>query len=138
MANVNVILDAASVQIVDTASTVNPNAYRVNSPIGEITLAATKAAYESYFNVAGGAGTSLSLPAATIWFLYVKNLDAVANLTIQFQAAGGSLNSSANSEILTPGGVKIYANASEGAGGISAITLISSVGNTAAEILLAA
>ena len=134
MANVNAILDAASVQIVDIAT----NTYRVNSPVGDITLAATKAAYESYFNVAGGAGTALSLPAATIWFLYVKNLDTTANLTVQFQATGGSLNSAANSEILTPGGVKIYANPSEGAGGIIAVTLISSVGSTAAEILMAA
>ena len=125
-------------QVVDTASTVNPNVYRVNSPVGAITLGATKAAYESYFNVAGGAGTVLSLPAATVWVVYVKNLDAAANLTVQVQPTGGALPSAANSPVLTPGGVYVYWNTSEGAGGVTAVTLVSSVGNTAAEILLAA
>lgn len=134
MPNVSTILDSASVQVIDTAT----STYRVNSPIGNITLSATVADYQSYRLIANGGGTSLTLPAATVWFVYVKNLDAAANLTVQFQVTGGSLNSAANSEVLTPGGVKIYANPSEGAGGIIAITLVSSVGNTPAEILLSA
>jgi hypothetical protein len=132
--NVNVILDAASVQVIDTVT----NTYRVNSAIGAITLTANVANYQSFAVIASSPGTVLTLPATKIWFLYVKNLDATANLTVQFQAFGGSLNTAANSEILTPGGVKIYANSSEGAGGIIAVTLISSSGPTAAEVLLAA
>ena len=136
MPNLNVILDAANIQVIDTASTAYPNQYRVNSPIGDITLAASVARYESYFNVASSSGTSLNLPATTLWAFYVKNLDAVANITVQIQATGGSLTSAANSPILTPGGVYIYWNPSEGAGGIIAATLISSVGNTAVELLM--
>lgn len=138
MPNLSVQLNAASIQVIDTGNAAYPSAYRVNSPVGDITLTASKADYQSYANIASSSGTTLTLPAATIWFLYVKNLDAVANLTVRFQATGGILNTAANSEILTPGGVKIYANPSEGAGGIIAVTLISSVGNTAAEILMAA
>lgn len=134
MSNSNVILDSASVQIIDQATSV----YRVNSPVGSVTLGANKSTYESYANIASGAGTSLTLPAATVWAVYIKNLDAVAALTVQVQPTGGALPSAANSPVIVPGGVYIYWNPTEGAGGVTAVTLVSSVGNTAAEILLAA
>lgn len=135
MANVNVLLDAASVQVIDLAT----NTYRVNSPVGTITLAATVADYESYRIISGGAGNALVIPAATIWFLYVKNLDPVATITVQVQPTGGALPTAVNSPILNPGGVYIYANSSEGSptGGIIGVTLSSSVGNTAVELLMA-
>lgn len=133
MPNVNVLLDAASVQVIDLAT----NNYRVNTGIGTITLPASVAAYDSCLNVAISPGTVLSLPTTTVWFFYVKNLDAAANITVQFQVTGGSLNSAANSEVLAPGGVKLFCNPTEAAHGIIAVTLISSVGNTAVEVLTA-
>ena len=134
MSNLNVLLDSASVQVIDLTG----NVYRVNSPVGGIELTASEAAYQSYAVIASSPGTSLTLPASEVWVVYVKNLDAAANLTVQVQPFGGALPSAANSPILTPGGVYIYWNSSEGAGGVIAVTLISSAGPTAAEILLAA
>jgi hypothetical protein len=131
--NVNVILDAASVQVIDTVT----NTYRVNSAIGAITLAANEANYQSFAPIAT-AGTSLTLPAATIWVVYVKNLDAAATLTVQVQPTGGALPSAANSPVLPPGAVYIYWAPLETSGGVIAVTLKSSAGPTAAEILLAA
>lgn len=138
MSNLSVQLNAASIQVIDTGNAAYPNAYRVNSPVGDITLSASKAFYGSYVVSASGAGTAVPLPATTVWFVYVKNLDAAANLTIQLQATGGSLPSAANSPIIVPGGVFIIGNPTEGAGGFTALTIISSVGNTAAEVLVAA
>ena len=132
--NVNVVLDSASIQVIDQTN----NVYRVNSPVGDVTLTANEANYQSYAVIASGGGTALILPASKVWVVYVKNLDAAANLTVQVQPFGGALPSAANSPILTPGGVYIYWDPSEGAGGVIAVTLISSVGSTAAEVLLAA
>lgn len=135
MANSNVLLDAASVQVIDLAT----NTYRVNSGIGTITLQANVADYESFKSIASGAGTVLTLPQTTVWFLYVKNLDLSALITVQVQVTGGTLITAANSPVLNPGGVYIYANSSEGAptGGIVGVTLVSNVGNTAVELLTA-
>ena len=131
--NINCVLDSASVQVIDTVT----NTYRVNSAIGSITLAANEANYQS-FAPSATAGTALTLPAATIWVVYVKNLDAVATLTVQVQPTGGALPSAANSPLLPPGGVYIYWAPVETSGGIIAVTLKSSAGPTAAEVLLAA
>jgi hypothetical protein len=131
--NVSVILDAASVQVIDTVT----STYRVNSAIGDITLNANEASYQSFLPVAT-AGTALTLPTTTIWVVYVKNLDAAATLTVQVQPTGGALPSAANSPVLPPGGVYIYWAPLETSGGITAVTLKSSAGPTAAEVLLAA
>lgn len=135
MANANVLLDAASIQIIDLAT----NTYRVNTPVGTITLAAGLADYRAFVGIATGAGTSIPLATPTVWFVYIKNLDPVATITVQVQVTGGALNSAVNSPILNPGGVLIYANATQGAptGGIIAITLISTVANSAVELLTA-
>ena len=131
--NINCVLDSASVQVIDTVT----NTYRVNSAIGSITLAANEASYQSFAPIAT-AGTALTLPAATIWVVYVKNLDPTATLTVQVQPTGGALPSAANSPLLPPGGVYIYWAPLETSGGIIAVTLKSSAGPTAAEVLLAA
>jgi hypothetical protein len=133
MSNVNVILDSASVQVIDITS----STYRVNSPVGNITLVGSEASYQSFAAIAT-AGPALTLPATTIWVVYVKNLDAAATLTVQVQPTGGALPSAANSPVLPPGGVYIYWAPVESSGGITAVTLKSSAGPTAAEILLAA
>lgn len=133
MSNLSVTLDSASVQVIDTLT----STYRVNSPIGNITLSATDASYQSYAQIAA-AGTALTLPAATVWVAYVKNLDATATLTVQVQPTGGALPSAANSPVLPPGGAYLYWAPVETSGGIIAVTLKSSAGTIAAEVLLAA
>jgi hypothetical protein len=134
MANVNVLLNSASIQVLDGATLT----YRINTPVGTVTLPATAADYDSFVQIAGGAGTILDLPGPTAWFVYVKNLDVAANLSVLFQVTGGALLTLANAPMLTPGGVFIYANPIEFAGaGMIAITLVSSAGPSPAEILLA-
>jgi hypothetical protein len=134
MANINVTLNSASLQVLDLTT----NAFRVNSSIGTITLLATASFYDAYFQAAAGAGSVVSLPAATVWFVYVKNLHLTQSLTVQLTVAGGAQISAANSPILTPGGVFMYANPGEASGGITGVTLIGSGANTSAEVLLAA
>lgn len=134
MANINVSLNSASIQVLDQAS----NLFRVNSVVGTITLAATASFYDAYLQAGSGAGTVLTLPAAQIWVVYVKNLHASQTLTVQLTVIGGVQISAANSPILPPGGVFMYWNPVETAGGITGVTLIGSAGNTSAEVLLAA
>lgn len=134
MPNASVILDSASVQVIDSAT----STYRVNSPIGNITLSATSAVYESYTLVPASPGGALAMPASTMWVVYVKNLDPTAIITVQVQPAGGALPSAVNSPKLPPGAVYIYWSPLETSGGIVGVTLISSVGNTPVEVLLAA
>jgi hypothetical protein len=133
VANVNVVLNSASLQVLDLTT----NLFRLNSPVGTVTLAATSAFYDAYFLAAAGAGTVLTLPAATVWIVYVKNLHATQNVQVLFAAVGGALLSAANSPLVVPGGVFMYWNPSEAAGGITAVTLIGSGANTACEVLLA-
>lgn len=131
--NVNVQLTGASITVLDQAT----STYRVNSPIGTLTLAATSATYDSFVPIANGAGTVLDLPASPVQLVYVKNLDGAANLTVQLTVQGGAQISVANSPVLLPGGVFMYWNVVETTNGIVAVTLISSVNGTAAEVLLA-
>ena len=133
MSNVNVLLNSASIQVLDQTTLT----YRVNSPIGTLTLSASAAAYDSYLNIAGGTGTILTLPVATIYAAYVKNLDPSAFLTVQVQVTAGTLQTAANSPVLSPGGVWMYWTTLDAGSGIIAMTLVSNPGNTAAEVLLA-
>jgi hypothetical protein len=134
MANVNAQLASATIQVLDITTLT----YRVNSPVGTLTLAATAATYDSFVTIVNGAGTALDLPATNVFVVYVKNLDAAATLTVIFQAQGGALLSAANSPVLLPNGVFMYWNTVETSNGISAVTLVSSAATSAAEILLAA
>lgn len=133
MANINVSLNSASIQVLDQAS----NLFRVNSVVGTITLAATASYYDAYFQ-ASTSGTVVPLPALTVFMVYIKNLGATQNLTIQFTAHGGTLLSTANSPVLLPGGVFMYWNTSEASNGIDAVTLTASGSTGPAEILAAA
>lgn len=138
-ANINVILSGATVQVVNTTDSTT----RVNSSSGNPTLGASESTYIDFLPIAAGGGTALTLPAATIWVLYVRNLGGTngtpsGNITVQFQAAGGALNTTANSPIVLPNGVFMYWNTAESAGGITAVTLVASVASTPVEILMAA
>ena len=133
MANVNVVLNSASIQVLDLTT----NLFRINSPVGTITLAATAAFYEPYFQAAAGPGSGLSMPTSTLFVVYVKNLSATNNIQVQFTAIGGAQITAAQSPLLLPGGAFIYWNTVETSGGIVILTLIGSAANTPAEVLLA-
>jgi len=133
MANISVLLNSASIQVLDQTT----NLFRLNSVVGTVTLQATASFYDAYLQAAAGAGTVLALPAATVWVVYVKNLHATQNLTVQLTVAGGVQISAANSPILVPGGVFMYWNPAEAAGGITGVTLVGSGASTSAEVLLA-
>lgn len=137
--NINVVLNGATVQVINTTDSTT----RVNSSSGNPTLAASESTYIDFLPIATGAGTTLTLPAATIWVLYIRNLGGVnstpsGNIQVNFTATGGAAIGAANSPIVLPGGVFMYWNSAETAGGITAVTLISSVANTPVEILMAA
>ena len=134
MANISVILNSASIQVLDQST----NLFRINGPIGTVTLAGTSSFYDAYFQAPVSPGTVLALPAATIWVVYVKNLHATLNLQVLFAVTGGVLLTAANSPLLVPGAVFMYWCPAEAAGGITAVTLIGSGANTSCEVLLAA
>jgi hypothetical protein len=133
VANINVVLNSASIQVLDLTT----NLFRLNSTVGTVTLAATTSFYDAYFLAGTGAGTVVTLPAATVWVVYVKNLHATQNVTVQLTVAGGAQISAANSPIVVPGGVFMYWNPSEGAGGVTGVTLIGSGASTTCEVLAA-
>lgn len=131
MPNITVTLQGASVQVVDNTT----SDFAVNSPIGQIDLSGTSAVYTKY---ALFTTTPLALPlgAATIWVAYVKNLSATATLSVKpTPVAGGTpLN-----YVLPPGGVWLYWCPVETSGGLSGLTLTSSVvaPGSPAEVLVA-
>lgn len=122
MANINVNLAQASLQVLDLTT----NLFRVNDLLGNIVLPATGVFYDAYFQAASGAGTVVNLPAATAWFAVVKNLSATATLTVQHTAQGGTQVSAANSLVLQPGGIWMYVNPVETANGLTGLTLVGS------------
>lgn len=132
MANVNVQLNGASIQVLD-----QNNVFRVNSPVGQVTLPGNTAFYDSFLSVATSPGTVLTLPATTVWVVYVNNLSGSLNLTVQLTVAGGVQISAVNSPVLMPGAVFMYWNPVENSGGITGVTLIGSA-TCPAEVLLAA
>jgi hypothetical protein len=135
--NLNIVLSSAILQVVQNTD----SSQRVNSPVS-VTLPGAEASYFEYLQIAAGGGSVIPLPAVTIWVACVMNLGGVngspaGNLTVQYQAVGGALNSAANSRVIVPLGIDWYFNPTEGAGGIQALTLVASVANTPARILLA-
>ena len=134
MANANVLLDAASGQIIDLAT----NTYRVNFPFGTITFPSAVNEYRPFEGITNGVGSTVTFPTVPCWVVYVKNLDPSATVTVIATVVGGATPLAANSPLLNPGGVWIYWNATETpAGGLVALSLVSSVVNSYVEILLA-
>lgn len=138
MANLNVVLSGATLQVVNTAD----STVRVNSSLASPTLPAADSSYIDFFPVLA-AGSALTLPATTIWVLAIRNLGGIngtpaGNITVRRQVTGGALTAVADSEIVMPNGVYIYWNTAETAGGIIAVTLVASVNLTPVEILMSA
>lgn len=138
MANLNVVLSGATLQVVNTAD----STVRVNSSLASPTLPAAESSYSDFLPILA-AGSAMTLPAATIWVLAIRNLGGIngtpaGNITVRKQVTGGALTAAADSEIIMPNGVYIYWNTTETAGGIVAVTLIASVNLTPVEILMSA
>jgi len=138
MANLNVILSGAQLQVVDTNTSTTPVNFGLNNP----TLAASVEQFIDFLPITVGA-LALTLPAATIWVFALRNLGGIngtpaGNITVQVQVTGGALGTAANSEVVAPGGVKIFWQPTEAANGIIGVTLSASVANTPAAILMAA
>jgi len=137
MANVNAILNGATLQAINTID----GTTRVNSASGNPTLNASTVYYDNYYEVLSS-GSTISIPLNTAWVVWVRNLGGqnstpAGNITVRFTVAGGSQIATADSPIIPPGGIFAYWCTSESAGGFTGLTLIASVNATPAEIMLA-
>lgn len=130
MANLSVVL-SANITLAD--STLSPSPTIVSRSFNNPTLAATVSFYDPFFQ-ASNAGSAVTLPAATCWIAFVKNLDSAATLTVAWTAVGAAGSSSM---VLVPGGIFVYFQPSEGAGGFTAMTLTASAGTINTEVFLA-
>lgn len=134
MPNLSVLLNAT---LSATDTTLSPSATiitrNLNNPqlINGLTVF-----YDPFFQATAG-GSAVSLPSppapATVWVVFVKNLDAAANLTVTFTPTGGA----AETLVLVPGGVFLYFNPTEGSGGITSLTLTASAGTINTEVFVA-
>ena len=132
MANTNINL---SYNIAATDIAANVNVFTRN--ISGFQLAATLWAASDFFQVPTSP-TSISLPATTIYFVYVRNLGA-NNVTLSYTPTGGS----STSLVLLPtgsniGGIFLYGLSAETAGGITAMSLQASTATTPVEYFLGA
>jgi hypothetical protein len=128
--NISVLLNAT---LSATDTTLSPSATIVTRNLNNPTLAGTVVFYDPFFQAAAG-GSAVTLPATTCWVAYVKNLDAAANLTVAWTAVSSAGSSSF---VLVPGGVFVYLQPSEGAGGFTAMTLTASAGTINTEVFVA-
>ena len=128
MPNLSITLQA---QLNVTDTTLTPSPQIITRSLNNPTLAATVSFYDPFFQAS--TATVVPLPAAVVYIAYVKNLDAAATLTVIHTPTGGA----SQSEVLVPGGVFLIFNPSEGAGGITALSLTSSAGPTSAEVMVA-
>jgi hypothetical protein len=131
-ANLSILLNAT---LSATDVTLSPSATMYIRNLNNPTLAGTVAFADMFFQAAASPGSVVCLPAVTCWVLYVKNLDSAANLTVSWNAIGSA---GVSTFILVPGGVFLYMQPTEGAGGFQApLTLISSAGTINTEVFVA-
>ena len=129
--NLSIVL-AATLQTSDT--TLSPSPQIVIRSLNNPTFAAVVESYLPFAQVVNPTTLTITLPAATVFVAYVKNLSAAGNLTVNFTPTGGATQNC----LLIPGGVFLYMQPATTAGGITAMSLASSAGTISAEILTAA
>lgn len=117
MANVNMSLSGAALVVTSAAT----SSQIVNSNSGSPTLACTVSVYE-VLHLTGS--TTLTLPAATTYFVWIRNLTAGQTVECKLTPAGGA--APANGLVLLANGMLTYVNTAETSGGVTAITLIPS------------
>lgn len=84
-------------------------------------------------------GISVTLPAATVYFVFVRNLGA-NNISVSFSPVGGGTPTSI---VLLPvgsnvGGIFVYALSAESGGGITALEFAAASATTPVEYFVAA
>jgi hypothetical protein len=131
MANLSVVL-SSTITVTDT--TLSPSPTIVSRSLNNPTLAPTTVFYDPFFQALAG-GSAVSLPAATCFWVYVKNLSGATNLTVAWTAVGAAGSSTM---LLLPGGVFIYALPAETGGGFTALTLTGAAATVPADVLVAA
>lgn len=135
MANNNVQLAGANVQVIDNASSIQ----RVNSPIATVVAQTAATFYDPYFLVANPGPSALTLPGATVWNVFIRNISGSNTISVTATPQGGA--AWASPYVMPPNSVFLIMAtfaSNPGAGGISALSLGSSGANTFAEIMLSA
>jgi hypothetical protein len=135
VANLNVQLSGATLQVLDNSVSVQ----RVNSPIATPVAQVTADGYYSYYLVANPGPASVVLPAATVWTVFVRNISGSNTISITLTPTGGAAWGSPY--VLAPSGIFLSIvsySTNPSAGGFTAMSLGSSGAGTYAEILLAA
>lgn len=130
--NMNTILGLSLVSV-----NVAQNQTTDNISLQGITLPSTVSYYNQFFQVAT-VSTPVTLPAATTFVVFVRNLSA-NNITVTWTPVSGS----SQSMVLVPvtagfGGVFLYFQTAETAGGLTALSLTAAGGTSSVEIYLAA
>lgn len=115
MPNLSVLLSS---QISITDTTLAPSPTIITRSLNNPTLAANTCFYDPFFQTINGTA-AVNLPATPIYVLYVKNLSAAGNITLNYTPNGGA----STSVVLQPGGLFLYFQPAETAGGITAVTL---------------
>ena len=136
--NINVQAAGVTLQIIDNAGSIQ----RLNSPISNLLAQATVAFYDSYFQVTAttyGTAQALSLPATTVYFVWIRNLHATNTLSVIGTVTGGVAWPVGSVPILAGGGVFAYLMnySAAPANGIIALSVFASASPTPAEILIA-
>ena len=72
-----------------------------------------------------------TLPGATVYLLYLRNVDPKANITVTWTPTGGA---SVVTHVLAPNAVILVSDNPGGAGGITALSLQSDTANASYEI----
>jgi len=129
--NLSTVLSAS---IVVSDATLSPPPQIVVRSLNSPTLAGTTVFYDPFLQAASG-GTTVTLPAATCFIGYVKNLSSATNLTVAWTAVGASGSSSM---LLLPGGVFIYFQPATSGGGFTAMTVTAASGTCSCEVLVGA
>lgn len=127
MSNMNFLLSGL-ISVTDT--TLSPSQEIVNRQFNDPTLPIISQYYEPFFQTIIGTKT-VPLPAATVWAVYVRNLSGSGNITLNVTPTGGAPQAYVLLAGLTAGagGMFIYFQPAESAGGITALTI------TAAAVL---
>lgn len=130
--NLTTVLSAT---LVVSDATLSPPPQIVIRQLNNPTLNGTSVFYDPFLQAASG-GTAITLPAATCFIGYVKNLNSGStNLTVAWTAIGASGSSTM---LLLPGGVFIYFQPATGGGGFTAMTVTASAGTCSCEVLVGA
>jgi hypothetical protein len=121
MANLSIILQA---QWVTTDTTLSPSPQIITRQLNNPSLAATTEYYDPFFQTINGTKV-VPLPAATVWLVYVRNLSNTTNITVNHTPTGQPSSSSILVAGATAGngGIFLYFQPAETAGGITALTI---------------